>query len=1274
MSTRLAAHLRELGVGVESLVPICFEKSMWTVVAMLAIMKAGGAFVPVNPSHPPARIRALVAGLDAPLILASPATAHVCEDVALSVVEVSGSLVSRLPQVTALTGSGPAPASAAYVIFTSSSTGTPKGVVIEHRAIASSITNHATVFSIGSSSRVLQFASYVFDGCISEIFISLCVGGTVCVPSDEARLSNVTDFISLARVDCALLTPSFASTFSPSLVPTLNTLVLGGETLLVSDLRNWRWSLRLMNGYGAAEACNYASAHDVQDLEASASTIGRGCNAVLWIVEPDDHDRLAPLGCIGELMIQGPGLAREYLNDPGKTAQSFIESPSWLPPSPFSRLYKTGDLVRYNDDGTIEYVGRKDVQIKVRGQRVEPGEVEYHVRQYLGPASGASVQLVDGARADGGVLLVVFTCMDTQADAVAVGTAVAALSLDDSTMERLRGLDHYLRSMLPDYMVPSHALPIQRLPLTSSGKIDGGLLRQTVVSLTAEELTTYALSTRGKIRPPVTQMEQEVREMWSQILKLPVETIGRDDSFLQLGGDSITVIRLVAMAREQGIELSVTSIFKDPRLSGVAASAHVGDVAAVEQLELWSLVPARQRSAIEQDVQAQCMLATMNGQTVSDVYPTTAFQEGLMALAVKQPGSYMARFHFELATDVDIPQLQAAWEQTLQACPALRTRIVLSGGASWQAVIDEKPEWGSADSLAGYMARELTNPMEYGSALCRYAMLFEGEHRVFGLTLHHAIFDGWSLGLIMRALSGFYDGSGAGETAPLAPYAGFVKFARALDVASAEAYWQEQLKAASRPVFPRLPNGSAASSAAPSAIVLARYSDDTDDITFGAAVAGRQAPVAGVERMVGPVIATVPVRVKLCGQQPIAQYLHDIQAQGAEMIPFEQMGLQNIAKLGPDAREACAFSSLFVIQPEMIARGTASSLFQASDDVATAAVDSPSITTDYFTYPLVMQCHLHDSGIVLHVTFDSSILGVEQIKWMMVQYEHVVQQLYLPDSQGDRGLVVDDLTLCGPQDLTQMRSWNADVETAVVPTCFHTLVEEQARRRPSAPAIAAWDGDFSYSELDAAADRLARHLVRDWHIAPGDLVVLCFEKSAWVYVAMLAVNKAGGAWVPLDPSHPSRRHQQVIEQAGARVALASPEHASKCRLMLESVVEVSPALDQWLADTHDSREGLLADLAGPRDVAYVLFTSGTTGTPKGIVMEHRSLCTSQTAISRRLGLEAERVRTLQFAAYVFDLSIGEIVAPLISGACVCVPSEHERVNDLAGFVRRARVN
>nr|POF14188.1 nonribosomal peptide synthetase easa [Quercus suber] len=1301
MSTHLAAYLSQIGVGLEMMVPICFEKSMWAIIAMLGVMKAGGAFVPMDPSHPGRRHQAIVKEVDARIMLVSRSTASICRGLVEHTVELSETLMAQLQDSIVPVEPPPlqsSPRNAAFVIFTSGSTGLPKSIVIEHSALCTSVASQGKVFGIDQEARVLQFSSYVFDVSIAEIFTTLVFGGAVCVPAESQRLQNIAEFITSTRVNVAMLTPSFANTFTPTEVPTLRTLVLGGEAPTQAVLNTWHGKVKLINGYGPAETCIYALTYEYRSIDDSPAILGKTTYGSCWIVDPDDYERLAPIGCVGELLIRGHGLARGYAKNGEETNKSFINSVKWLSnptPNHVQRYYKTGDLVRYRSDGMVEFIGRRDTQVKLRGQRIELGAIESNIQQALAVIEHVAVDVVHRESRETLVAFITFSTGTSATKAGEVWDPInELLEIDEIMRTMLNALVSDLKAILPLYMVPNVLLPFGRMPFGTSMKIDRRRLREFASGLTQERLATFILETRTWLAP-TTAMQSRMREIWAKVLTLPVGTIGRDDSFLQLGGDSITAIRLVSTARAEGIQINVSSIFQDPRLSQVAASAGTSEVAIEEPLQPWSFVHDSQRPSLESDIRQQCSPDMASAGTVTDVYPTTALQEGLMALAVKQPGSYMARFTFELAAGVETERFKAAWERTVQACAVLRSRIVLSGGRSWQVVIDEELRWRSAEGVDAHMAQEVAQPMKYGSALCRFALLHEGEHQLFGLTMHHAVFDGWSLGLIMGALSRFYDGDMSAQ-ALIAPYVGFVKYAHEIDMSLANDYWCAQLKGAIRPIFPQEQATSALSSVSPPAsksfshtialtshssstitratilraawaIVLARYNDGTDDITFGAAVAGRQAPVVGVERMVGPVISTVPVRVRLSNQQPVVQYLRDVQTQGAKMIPFEQTGLQNIAKLGPDAREACGFSTLFVIQPRKLLAEMHVSLFvpPSTDVAAPAEVD----LTTYFTYPLVMQCHLDVDEVVLQFTFNPMILSAVQLETIARQYEHVVKQLLLYQFDDAGAATLDDISVSGSGDTQQVLRWNAEVsQPTVIDACVHDMITETASRTPHQEAIFAWDGRCTYMELDQMTTKLAIHL-RELGVGIESLVPVCFEKSMWTVVAMLAIMKAGGTFVPINPSQPLARRQALVAGLSAPLMLASKATANACEDMLLPVLHVSASLLSTISPT----VAFKGQTATPGNAAYVLFTSGSTGTPKGVVMEHSALASTLVQHGSRIRLSRSS-RVLQFSSYVFDVSVSEIFATLLFGGSVCVPSEEDRIGNLAAFINRARVD
>ncbi|KAE8822002.1 hypothetical protein PTNB85_10576 [Pyrenophora teres f. teres] len=399
LSTTLAGYLVKIGVKPEDVVPLCFEKSMWTVVAMLAVLKAGGAFAPLDPDHPASRHKEILRQTSARVVLVSAQHSARWASSSCHVVTLSEASISQLTADDDLPNFSATPGNAAYILFTSGSTGIPKGVVLEHRAVSTSCLGHGRAFGITDQSRVLQFTSYTFDFCMAEIITTLLYGGCICVPSDRDRRSDLAKAINAMGANWALLTPSVAQLLNPSDVPTLKILVIGGEQVTSTDWNRWPTSVQLINGYGPTECCIVCAGYTTTQAF-TTGTIGRAIASVSWVVDPENHHKLAPLGSVGELLVEGPILARGYLNDAEKTAAAFIEDPAWLMDGcqgyagRHGRLYKTGDLVQYNDDGNLICLGRKDSQVKLRGQRIELGEIEHHLRECLPEATQMAVEVI----------------------------------------------------------------------------------------------------------------------------------------------------------------------------------------------------------------------------------------------------------------------------------------------------------------------------------------------------------------------------------------------------------------------------------------------------------------------------------------------------------------------------------------------------------------------------------------------------------------------------------------------------------------------------------------------------------------------------------------------------------------------------------------------------------------------------------------------------------------------------------------------------------------
>ncbi|KAH7182279.1 peptide synthetase [Fusarium flagelliforme] len=1273
LSDSFAWHLSFLGVAPEKPVAVCVDKSKWAVVTMLAVMKSGGVYVPLDPAYPRSRLQALLERTQADLVLVSPTTASLFSDMALRSVVVSSQLILELPDLDTSASSNldVRPEHAAYIAFTSGSTGQPKGIVVEHASLCSSIMGHGGAYGLGPESRMLQFSNFTFDGSLSEILTPLVFGGTVCMPSDTQRLQHVTKFIQDAQVNVAILTPSFADTIRPDDVRTLDTLVLSGEVITKDQLELWCGRVKLINAYGPSEVCVDCATHIFKSPEDSPTKIGVAHNATLWIVEPDDHDQLAPVGCIGEVLVQGPSLARGYYGDEIKTKEVFLDNLKWLPQSrgdKYTRLYKTGDLARYNHDGTIEYLGRKDTQVKLRGQRVELGEIEYNIKKDVTGLEHVAVEVVHRGRTD---ILVAFLAFDRAQQDDADNLECILVPNDDTMRTTLARLLSDLQASLPAYMVPSIFLPLKKMPFVSSMKIDRKRLRDLVKNLSPFEFAGYSNSSKDTT-PPTTDMEIRLRDLWAQVLHIKAEKIGKNDNFLRIGGDSIGAIQLASLARKHGIEVAVTSIFKDARLCRVAESATLIDGNFVESdIAPFSLLPV----SLAAEAKEQCKLGS--DERIEDIYPCTPLQEGIMALTATNQGSYTARNVFKVPENVDVDRFKHAWCQTVRSCANLRTRIIVSAGITAQVVVKDDIYWYDEDSI------NVEDGMTYGSRLCRYSLTKRSDSDTyFTWIMHHTIFDGWSGNLMREQLQSFYH---QGAAPQLNPYNRFIKYVVSLDRKGCEEYWRKQLLDVKQTSFPlprlqkeseRVRTGSCSKSASHNipftqssgssitvatiiraawTIVIARYCD-TDDVCFGTSVSGRNAPVPGLDSMTGPTIATVPVRVHLDKEKSVEDFLQDIQTQASEMVAFEQFGLQNIANLSESARQACDFQSLLAIQPAklLITVNNSDSVISLTDEASEGS----------FNYPLVVQVWLHDDHIQLDITYDPLVLDDSQITTLSNRFDVVVQQLSRHRNEG----LLSQVSIRTPRDIQQAVSWNSETPE-VTDSCIHDLIAEQADLRPDVIAVDAWDKIFTYAGLNEAVNKLAYHLRFHACISKEELVPVCFEKSAWFFVAILAINKAGAAWVPLDPSQPNGRHQQVVKQTHSKSAVTSPTNAKLCSALGLNVVIVDAASMRTLGEG----EGSPFSETSSQDVAYVMFTSGSTGTPKGVVLEHGSVCASQLAAAKKLGMTSDTTM-LQFSSYAFDAFVTEAFATLFSGGRVCVPSDQDRMDSLAEFMRDKNVN
>ncbi|KAH8658518.1 hypothetical protein BX600DRAFT_384590, partial [Xylariales sp. PMI_506] len=1293
LSSRLAKYLQVQGVGPEILVPIYSEKSLWTIVSLLAVLKAGGGFVLLDVSQPLDRLKLITDQAGANFALSSIKTHSDCQGLVERVFVVSAESISQLensPASPSVVGFE----NVAYAIFTSGSSGVPKGVLIEHRQLSTSSTRHGDMMGFEKKPRVFQFASYTFDACILEIMTTLIFGGTICVPSEDERRDRIASCMRRMKVTCAFFTPSLLINLDLSEVDTLITLIVGGEAITSSLIEFWAPQVRLILIYGPTECCVMCFVADAKPNTLDGD-LGQpvGCRA--WAVKPDDYNTLAAPDELAELLIEGPILSRGYLNDSIKTDAQFIHDPAWMPLSEghHFRLYRTGDLIKYNRDGIVCYQGRKDSQVKIRGQRLELGEVEKQLQRSLLQVKDVQVEhvvadAVTPASLHGSRILVAFLCIHGL-------DPNSCLQWDEydnplqisSQIERRRfssivsKVNEIMRLALPSYAIPSFYIPLSAMPLSIAGKSDRRRLRSIASKMSSKQLAGFINPKEGDLSRIVhtTPSEQHLQALWANIFAMTRDEIHPSDNFFSLGGDSVLAIRLAAATRECDFSLSVQMILKHPILSDMArilGKLPETDVLPISRFEL--LGGHQTTKQVLSEASSQCSVAE---HLVEDIFPCSAMQAGLLTSSMKTPGAYIMQLIFTLPSSLDVGRFTKAWDVVTSQHAILRTRFFESDSDLLQVVIKEPPSWSMVKNvpLESVIAIEKEREMLLGERMSWHTLHYRPESEEYTLiwNVHHALVDGWTVEKITRLVELEYFGS-LTEPGHVIPFNRFIQYLLKQNNQGAEAFWKDQLVDAPISNFPPFPSLEYAPCAttvlehqvqsikrtdvtsaiilqAAWALLIGIYSNSSDIVT-GMTLNGRTARLSGIEGVVGPTITTVPLRIRFDRKELVADLLRRVQNQYVEIMDFEQLGLHTIRQLNSDADAACKFRTLLIIQ--------------SMPDDSQRLMSERKYTFTSVDCALMMECELHSKSINLRATFDDKVLSPGQVTKIFQQLEHILFRL----GSASPHTKVSDIQEISNADTEQIMKWNNSHGTSgKSETLVHALFEQRQRIQPDSHAICSWDGILSYKELDEYSSCLAAYLQSYYSVGPESLVTICFEKSLWAVVAMLSVLKAGGACVPTDPTHPTGRLKTIIRCLGGKSAnliLTSSAHedrlcATGCRVLVVDARQLSS-----LPKAVDLRNLTSATTFSS---AFVVFTSGSTGTPKGIVVEHSALCSSLLAHGSYIKLGTHS-RVFQFAAYTFDISISDIFGTLVHGGCVCIPSEHDRMNNLSEVMQSFEVN
>ncbi|KAK1912718.1 hypothetical protein P3342_004654 [Pyrenophora teres f. teres] len=1237
LSTKLASHLVQLGVKPEDIVSLCFEKSMWTVVAMLAVLKAGGAFVPLDPDHPVSRHEEIFRQTGTKVLLTSAQYSAGWTSSSYYAVTVSGASLTQLPVAVDAPSPLVKPENAAYIVFTSGSTGVPKGVVLEHTAVATSCLVHGQEFGITGLSRVLQFASYTFDACIAEIITTLLCGGCICVPSDSDRRNSLAKAISTMDVNWAFLTPSVVRLLDPGLVPSLKILAIGGEQSSSADWNRWPGSVQKIHVYGPTECCIFCTGYtSKQGFE--PSTIGTSVASVSWVVDPENHERLAPLGSMGELLVEGPILARGYLNDVNKTEAAFINDPAWLLEGyrghvgRRGRLYKTGDLVRYDVDGNLVYLGRKDSQVKVRGQRVELGEIEHHKNHAM---LAVFVQLGKGTH-------------NAHLEEKAGGDNITA------QVVFLTGTEEELAKRLPKHMVPTVFFALLHFPMTTSGKTDRKRLREIGASFTAQQLAETQTSSQGPKRQPSTEAEQTMQQLWARVLGIDADIIGLDDSFFRLGGDSIAAMKLVGSARRTGLPLSVADIFRYPKLAEITSSVTCEDVspstASIQHLDYAG--PLQQSFA-----QGRLWF-------LEELYPGLNWYLVPIAVHIRGP--------------LHLAALNAALLATESRHETLRTTFASDGGVNVQVVqpfrakqlnVIEVPSGDEHDCLEAVQRDQMTPfnlRTEPGWRVSVYQC--NKDDHVLSIVMHHIVSDGWSVDILMRELSTFYAASLQGQD-PLSQvqplpiqYRNFSVWQRQqAQIEEQEkqlSYWLTQLQTSrpaellsdkprpatlsgkadtrtvhiSGPVYARLQQFCNAHGVTLFVALLAVFRathfrlTGQDDATIGTVNANRDR--WELKDMIGFFVQAVVV-ASLANQD----------------VPFEN--IVSKLKKDRDLSRHPLVQLAFVVHSQqdlgqLMLEGLKTETLQG---VAASRFD---LEFHFFQKP---------DGLQGDVVFSTDLYAPETIENMLAVFSNVLGRcLWEPT------VAITSLPLSTDADHVKLDQMGLiQIEETAYPrdSSIVDVFRQQVSAFPSRIAVKDSLEQMTYAQLDKASDAIAKWLHKR-SFAPESLVGVFAKRCCQTIVALLGILKAGLAYLPFDIMIPTKRIEAILSSLPGRriIFLGADVQLPDMTLNQVEFVRISKALGEQvdeLADGQLSCRGPATTVEpSATSLAYVMFTSGSTGQPKGVMAKHRGVVrlVRDNNIVQHLPVGRVMAHVTNLA---FDVSTWEIYVPLLNGGTlVCI--------------------
>ncbi len=1240
-ANQLAHHLRSLSVQAEVMVGIYLERSLEMVVGLLGILKAGGAYVPLDPTYPSERLAFILADTNASLIvtenkLISSLPPHQAQIVCLDTDWQNIATNSQENLISEIK-----PDHLIYTIYTSGSTGQPKGVMISHQGICNQLFWRQKTFELTASDKVLQNISVSFDPSVWQIFLPLCFGAQLILPhpSGHQDPTYLVQLIAEQQITVIALVPSLLRVLleEPEITNCrcLRHITCGGEALPGELIEHFFARLNLdnvlHNCYGLTEASIEATFWTCQrDTNYKIAPIGRPIdNTQVYIL--DEHLQSVTVGESGELHIGGMGLARGYLNRSQLTTEKFISNP--FSSNPQSRLYKTGDLVRYLPDGNLEFLGRIDDQVKIRGFRIELGEIAAVLSEYPGLKQS-----------------IVIAREDIPGDRRLIAYVVISPGEIISQVE----LRHFLLGKIPEYMVPAAFVFLDTLPLNPHGKIDRRALPAPNTS-DLDNFTNFVL--------PQNPIQEVLSGIWTEVLGL--EVVGIYENFFELGGHSLLATKVISRCRQIfAVEIPLQILFEKPTIADLA------QVISSSQTQHQQIIPqtAKRSSA-----------------------PLSFAQQRLWFLEQLEPNTpaYIISKALRLKGQLNLCVLQKSLDAIATHHEALRTNFISSADGSpiqiinlprpvELTVVDCKQKLVTPAQIQTILNRAAQQPFNLKSDLMLRVTLLQidEEEHIILFVVHHIAADGWSLGILWHQLALVYEAFLDGKPSPLAKlpiqYADFAIWQRQYlsgHVLEAQLrYWKNQLTNANTVLelptdYPRLPvqtyRGAAASLIlsptlavslstlshrtgvtlfmtllAAFGTLLHRYTGQ-EDILIGSPVAGRDR--AEIEELIGFFINTVVLRINLTGNPSFLSLLSQVRQMALAAYAHQDTPFEKLVEASHCQRDLHR-NPLFQVWFNMLNLG------DIELELSGISVEPFPMLGNTATFDLSLYITEQNQGIQLELVYNTDLFNDDTAQQMLVHYQTLLENIIAKPEASISNLSLLNNHLYSRQNLVCPTNSFIEFCKQDIEQSISSRFAEQVRKYPDNIAVHTKNYHWTYRELDDYSNLIAQELLKTTR-TEGEKIALLFEHDAPMIAAILGVLKAGKTYIPLDPEYPPDRVKYILEDSLASAVITNNKNLVRAQELIQNNHQLMNIDDINIQETWVDIQLEIS----PDSIAYILYTSGSTGQPKGVIQNHRHILHFIRNYTNNLHIHAQDRLTL-LSSYSFDAAIMDIFGAILNGA------------------------